>query len=100
MPNAHPDSLHDAVQRSLAAGDFETVSQLSDPLGQAIVAELAAAAPADRVALFEQRIGRLREHLSLARVLRAHLASEVQNNTAACLYHSTSDRDYSWRFDA
>jgi hypothetical protein len=100
MSNAHSDSLHEAVQRALAAGDFDTVSQLSDPLGKAIVAELAAAAPADRVILFEQHIARLGEHLSLTRVLRAHLASQLHENTAACLYQPTATDKNSWRFDA
>jgi len=100
MPLNDPDSLHEAIQVALAAGDFETAEQMSGPLGQGIIAELTAAAPAGRVALFELRIGQLREHLSLARVLRAHLASQLQDNTAACLYQAASGRDHSWRFDA
>jgi hypothetical protein len=99
-PDQDPDCLHQALTSALEAGDFETVQRLSVALGTAIRLELAVAAPAERVALFTQQLARLQEHLNLARVLRAHLASQVQSNTAACLYQTASGRPHSWRFDA
>jgi hypothetical protein len=100
MSNHDPNFLHEAVQRALAVGDFETARQLSPALGQAIVAEACAAAPAARAACVRQALSRLEEHLSLARVLRAHLASELQANAAACRYHSASGDGHSWHFEA
>ena len=101
MSNLNTDALNDAVSHALQAGDFEEAQRLSVELGTAIRLELAAAGPSERVALFKQRISRFQEHLSLARVLRAHVASQVQGNAAACLYHTESGGggDHCWRFD-
>jgi hypothetical protein len=100
MPGTDPASLHHALKQALTAGDFETVRQLSAPLGQSIIREAAAAAPPDRAALVQQGLSRLQEHLSMARVLRAHLAAQLQTNTAVCLYQPFADRDHSWHFEA
>jgi hypothetical protein len=100
MTHQTADSLHEVVSRALQAGDFVAARRLSIELGTAVRLELAAARPEDRVALFKRRIGQMQEHLHLARVLRAHVASQLQTNTAACLYQESSGRDYCWRFDA
>jgi hypothetical protein len=93
-------SLHEAVHKALAAGDFETARRLSRELGQAIKREASAAAPADRAALVQQGLSRLQEHLSLARVLRAHIATHLKANAAACLYQPASPSAHSWKLDA
>jgi len=93
-------SLHQQVHNALAAGDFETARHLSRELGQAIIRQASALAPADRAACVRDGLSRLQEHLSLARVIRAHLASQVKANSAVCLYHPTSERGNSWHFDA
>ena len=100
MSNLSPDSLHEAVHRALLAGHFESVRQLSIALGQAIIREASAATPAARTALVQGRLSRLQEHLSLARVLRAHLANELQMNTAVCLYQPAAGCGHSWNFEA
>ncbi len=93
-------SLHQEVHNALAAGDFETARRLSHELGQAIIRHASALAPADRAAYVRQALNRLQEHLNLARVLRAHLATQVQANAAACLYNQASGRGNSWHYDA
>jgi hypothetical protein len=100
MSNPNVDSLHEAVHRALAAGDFTTARQLSLELGQAIVRQASTLRPADRAAYVRQGLNRLQEHLSLARVLRAHLASQVQANSAACLYSQALGGNHSWLFEA
>jgi hypothetical protein len=100
MPHPNTDELNEAVSRALQAGDFETARRLSVDLGSAIRLELAAARPAQRVLLFKQRIGSFQEHLSLARVLRAHVSSQLQTNAAACLYQPEQGGNHCWRFDA
>ena len=100
MPNLNPDTLDEAVSKALHVGDFEAARRLSVELGTAIRLELVAASSADRVLLFEQRIRRFQEHLSLARVLRAHVATQLQANAAACLYQPESGSNHCWRFDA
>lgn len=100
MRSTHPDSLHAAVRQALQAGDFPQASQLSHALGLAISQELTAASPASRSALYSQRLAMLQENLSLAQVLRAHLAGQLQANAAACLYEQNSAHGSSWTFDA
>jgi len=95
-----PNSLHEALRQALKAGDFDAARQLGDEIGPAIARELAAAPSAALPALFAQRIALLQENLSLARVLRAHLASQLQINTAVCLYQPASSDASSWVFDA
>jgi hypothetical protein len=94
------DSLHEAIQKALLAGDFDTVRQLSTSLGQTIVREAQTAAPSERQALVQKELNRINEHLNFARVLRAHVASRLQENTAVSLYLQSSTRGHSWRFDA
>jgi hypothetical protein len=93
-------SLHEALRQALKAGDFDAARQLSDALGFAIVRELEAALPTAVPSLFGQRIALLEENLSLARVLRAHLASQLQINTAVVLYQPAASCASSWGFDA
>jgi hypothetical protein len=100
MANPTPDSLHEAVHKALLAGDFETARQQSTELGRAIIRQASTLAASDRAVYVRQGLNRLQEHLSFARVLRAHLASQVQANSAVCLYHQASGGSHSWRFDA
>jgi hypothetical protein len=98
---SNQESLHQALQSALAAGDFDAAQQLSVELGEAIIGTAAAAEAATRAAILKEGLGRLQEHLSLARVMRAHLASQLQNNTAAFLYqYDSSGGEHSWRFSA
>ncbi len=100
MTNPSPDLLHEAVHQALLAGDFDSVRQLSVTLGQAIIRQAYTLDRGDQAAYVRQSLNRLQEHLSFARVLRAHLASQAQANTAVFLYHQASDRaGNSWRFD-
>jgi hypothetical protein len=98
--NQTSDALQEAVSRALQAGDFDTARLLSVELGAAIRHELSMAPPAGQLGLYKERMGRLQEHISLARVLRAHLAAQLQTSTAVCLYQESADRGHCWRFDA
>jgi hypothetical protein len=100
MGNTSSESLHQAIQHALSGGDFDSVRELSVALGQAIIREAQAVAPAERSAVAEKSLGLLREHLSMARVLRAHVASHLQENTAVSLYQQPAGRGHCWGFDA
>jgi hypothetical protein len=100
MSDPSSESLHQAIQRALNAGDFERVSELSGALGEAIVREARAIVPSERAALVQKGLTRLRDHLSLTRVLRAHVATKLQDNTTISLYQQCAGRGHSWRFDA
>jgi len=99
-PGAQSGFLHEALRQALKAGDLDAAQQLGDTLGSAIARELAAAPSAVLPALFEQRIAMLQDNLSLARVLRAHLANQLQINTAVCVYQPALGGASSWGFDA
>jgi hypothetical protein len=100
MSDSSSESLHQAIQQSLNAGDFERVSELSSALGDAIIREAQAIGPSERSAVVRKGLNRLRDHLSLARVLRAHVATKLQDNTTISLYQQCAGRSHSWRFDA
>jgi len=100
MANPTPDSLNEAVHQALLAGDFDAARNLSRALGQAIIRQASALAPTDSAVYVRQGLNRLQEHLNLARVLRAHLATQVQANSAACLYTQALGGNHSWLFDA
>ena len=99
MQNPNLESLHAAVKQALTAGDFDAARQWSVKLGQAFTAQASAVPRGARGAYVQQGLRRLQEHLSLARVLRAHLATQVQANAAVCLYSEASNRGNSWRFE-
>lgn len=99
MPSPCSESIHEAIQKSLSAGDFDTVRHLSTELGQAIIRKAEATAPAERKAVVQKELSRLREHLSLARVLRAHVANQLEANTTSSLYLQSSAKGHSWRYE-
>ncbi len=101
MSDKTVEFLHEAIQVALRAGDFDKVRQLSTELGQAIVHEAQVVPPTGRRPFVESSLSRLREHLSLARVLRAHLASQLHSNTAASLYQpAATNTPNSWHLEA
>jgi len=100
MSDTSSESLHRAIQQALNVGDFDKTRELSAALGQAIICEARAAAPTARKAMLEESLSRLGEHLSMARVLRAHVASKLRDNTAISLYQESNRGGHSWHFDA
>jgi len=100
MAKLASDRLHEELQRALNVRDFETARKLSRELGQAIILQASAAPPCDRTALVQQGLSRLQDHLSLARVQRAHLVAQLQTTTAVCSYGENFANGHSWRFDA
>ncbi len=92
--------LHQEVHNALRLAISKPPDHLGRELGQAIIRHGSALGPADRAAYVRQALNRLQEHLSFARVLRAHLASQVRANSAVCLYHQDPARGNSWHFDA
>lgn len=100
MSDIPSESLHQAIQNALNTGDFDKTRELSTALGQAIIREAQAAPPQVRAGIVEKSLSRLREHISMARVLRAHVVTQLQSNTASSLYQQSDRRGHSWRFDA
>jgi hypothetical protein len=94
------EPLHEALRQSLHQGDFERAGRLGNELGQAIVQEAGSANSPERLVLLRENLTRLEEHLSLARVLRAHLKSRLQTNTALFHYQTDCEAAHCWRFDA
>jgi len=100
MADTSSESLHEAIQRALNSGDFETTCELSSNLGKIIIREAQGVSASARRDFLEQGMNRIREHLNLARVLRAHVNTRLQENTALCLYQNDSRHGNSWHFDA
>ena len=100
MAELNSESLHEAVRRSLMSGDFETACGLSVELGKAITREASGLPETERNRQLQRSLSRLQEHLSLTCVLRAHVASQLQTNTAVCRYETNEEGQACWGFDA
>lgn len=85
---------------AIKTGDFAAAQPaIADYSRQVHAALDAASGPAAREAVFRQSIETLNQHLSLARVLRAHLAAQIQGNAGTCLYEQAQADRHCWQFE-
>jgi hypothetical protein len=76
-----------ALSDALQAGDFAAVQSAAVDYGRGVCTEMQAADDlARRASICQEALEALQNHLHLARVLRAHLASQIQANAGSCLY--------------
>jgi hypothetical protein len=76
-----------ALAQALQTGDFPAVQAAAVEYGRGIRAQMEAADdPARRASIYHDALETLQNHLHLARVLRAHLAAQIQANAGSCLY--------------
>lgn len=95
------DSAGEQLSRTLRSGDFEAAGALSAVYGSAVRAELdASASLAERLAVAQASLAFLNDQLHLARVLRAHLSSQIRDNTAVFLYAAPDAENHCWELDA
>lgn len=91
-----------ALAQALKIGDFAAAQCAAEEYGRDIRAQLQTAADPDRrAAIYREGLEALRNHLHLARVLRAHLAAQAQSNAGSCVYaqqQSQADR-HTWKFE-
>lgn len=91
----------DDVRAALMAGNFDAAKSLALILGSRAQADLRAAQdPRVRREILNGAIDRLNDALSLARVLRAHLASQLQDNSTRLLYQAEHPNRHRWQFVA
>ena len=91
----------DDVKAALMAGDFDAAKRLALTFGRRAQADLRAAQdPQVRGEIFIGAVARLNDALSLARVLRAHLASQLQDNSTRLLYQAEQPNRHRWQFVA
>jgi hypothetical protein len=100
VSNPPSDGLHQELKLALESGEFAKAQRLSFVLGQAILQQARTAPPTERAAIARRNLELFQEHLSLARVLKAHLAAQYHANLAASLYVPVSDREHCWHFEA
>jgi hypothetical protein len=96
--------MHDqALVDALRAGDFAAVQTAAVDYGRGVCTEMQAADdPARRASICREALETLQNHLHLARVLRAHLAAQIQANAGSCLYaqpDAQADR-HRWQVEA
>jgi hypothetical protein len=95
--------MHDqALAQALREGDFAAAQTAAAGYGQAVCAALQATAdPARRASLYQEALETLQDHLHLARVLRAHLAAQIQANAGSCLYaQPDAPEAHRWQWEA
>jgi hypothetical protein len=90
-----------AIAQALQIGDFAAAQTAALDYGRGVRAALESTAGSDsRAAIYHAALEALQNHLHLARVLRAHLAAQVQANAGSCLYaqpDAQADR-HRWQF--
>jgi hypothetical protein len=90
-----------ALSDALRAGDFAAVQSAAVDYGRGVCQELQAADdPGQRASIYQEAQETLQNHLHLARVLRAHLAAQIQANAGSCLYAQPDARanGHHWQF--
>jgi hypothetical protein len=89
------------LAQALQAADFETVQHAAVDYGRSVRTELDATTnPQRRIAIYEEALESLQNHLHLARVLRAHLAVQIQGNAGSCLYAQPEADRHRWQVEA
>jgi hypothetical protein len=94
------DLLEAQLTQALQAGNFEGADRLSAEYSQVMSAALRAAKAADRRAIYERALATLNESLHLTRVLRAHIAVRLRNNSGTLLYQQPDSEHHSWHLEA
>jgi hypothetical protein len=75
------------LSQALQIGDFAAAQTAAADYGRVVCADLEGASdPARRAAICQEALETLETHVHLARVLRAHLAAQIQANAGSCLY--------------
>ena len=83
------------------AGDFDSARSLALQIGSRAQHRLRAAQDAKlRTSICNSAVAQLNDALSLARVLRAHIASQLEDNSARLRYQTESPDRHRWQFIA
>jgi hypothetical protein len=99
--NALSRDMGSALRHALEQGDFEAAERLAVEYGDSVLASVRANTdPASRQAVLGNALETLNECLHLTRVLRAHLATQVRDNSAVCQYQPPEGQRRAWQFDA
>lgn len=90
-----------ALALALRNADFAAAQGAVEQYGQDMRVQLLAATdPQQRAAIYQAGLETLRNHLHLARVLRAHLAAQVLSNAGSCAYAQESQATgHSWKLE-
>jgi hypothetical protein len=92
-----PDELTAALKRK----DFETAAGIARAIGKQALLDLETAPTAKaRAEIYQNSIAIVNDALYLARVLRAHIASELHANSVSFLYADTDLEQHHWRIQA
>jgi len=90
----------DELTRALEAGDFEAAERLAAEYGRDVLEHLRANGDAaGREAVLRRALDTLNDCLHLTRVLRAHLATQVRENSLACQYQAAASEPRRWQFE-
>jgi hypothetical protein len=92
-----------ALSQALQSGDFAAAQTAAVDYGRGVRNDLEATDdPGRRAAIHQDALEALGNHLHLARVLRAHVAAQIQVNAASCLYvePDTQADHHRWQVEA
>ena len=93
--------LKDAVKQAFLNNDFELGSSLVKQWGASVKAEMMnAACQEDLRRIVDDALSYAEGNLYLARVMRAHVATELRSNSASFLYRQTELEQHRWHVKA
>jgi len=86
------------LKDALLNRDFDRAQSLISAWGEAISRSMkAASGSAERYRILEDAQSFVEQHLYLARIVRARIATELQSNSASFLYSNTELEQPRWR---
>lgn len=94
-----PNEWEAQLAQALRAADFDRANRLARQYGESARAALQAAESGAREAIYREAVQSLDNHLHLARVLRAHLATEWRANSGTILYQSSDSERHLWQLE-
>ena len=94
------NELAERLRHAIETGSFERATSLAQSYGDLIKTRLRAAkTPAEREAIASEASAFLQDRLHLARVMRSHIATEIDAAVRLASYSNTHHSENTWRLD-
>jgi hypothetical protein len=84
------------LRRAIESGDFQSAPALAEEYVETVRREIEITPARERAALAEQACSFLEDRLHLARVMRAHIASELRVASGVASYQNAGPAGNTW----
>ena len=88
------------LENAIAAGNFEAAQPMIHEYGKSVFARYSSASTLDqRAAILDEALGFLNDRLCLARVMRSHLAAQLERVSTASRYGESQRSIATWQME-